>query len=1490
MSSPADVEVALDAIERHEARFLAWGILDNALTLEEVEGVLHRDGLGDAGALVTELRKRFLLFEVPRSSPPTYRTRMAEGVRLFAGLRQQFESRSWEQAAPLVGDFRFLVRPRWFPERSLTHAQVKDRLGGANLAAKAQSALKALLAGGDGLHERRLSRFQVEASGEIMRGLGANGDQGCIVTAGTGSGKTLAFYLPTILHLVADRNLGKGALVLAVYPRNELLKDQLVATLRELRRVRASDPTLPVIRIGAYFGLTPMKADARPLPDYLGWHRPRGSSALVCPFLVCPGLPNGKDCGDALLWEDKDRKSGIERLVCRSCEATVASDEFAVTRNGMQAAPPDILFTTTEMLNRSLTDDWSGHVFGVGPRVKTRTRLVLLDEVHTYSGPSGAQAAYLLRRWRHLAGGPITWVGLSATLRDAEQFFSKLTGVPADFVREVTPLSEDLVRRGHEYQLLLRGDPTSQAALLSTSIQTLMLLVRLLDPLGKDLSLGAFGQKVFAFSDNLDLTNRLYRQLLDAEGRDPVGKIDENDIPLARLRSEVFHPGGSGIVDWRERDQAGQQWWLVDRLRDVPTPPIVGRTSSQDSGVQADASTIIATASLEVGFDDPTVGAVLQHKAPRDLAQFVQRRGRAGRTQSMRPWTVVVLSDYGRDRQSYQSYERLLDPTLPPKVLPLGNRSVQRMQATFAAMDWAADVLRRRGASRGTVRRELSQPNPKWQERQSALCNLLKEVLEDQTRLDELSTFLQKSLRLSPEEVDILLWEGPRSVLLEAIPTAVRRLESKWQLVKDGKVIDGGDAQRRDHPLPEYVPSNLFSDLCLPEIDIAPPDGYDKAASTEEPVFLALGQLAPGNVTLRYAVWKTRGLWVDPGNASGRLDVSMTFLEGAEAVAQVKNVTGDLVDVMRPYSVSPAVAPGEVQTTSRGQFNWEVLVTPAPGAIEAEVPQSGGWTELIGTTQFYLQAARGGIRMLRYTFGGVADVGRRTGERDRIRYELANGDRPVALGIELDVDAMLLTVRPPADIAGFALDRDPRRLRQLRRDYFLWLVEEALGEAEGLNVFLAQWLGELTVAAAALAIMPDGGSDPPKQWSESDWSTRILEAFDRAFQGLHDDNDDGVDEPRLRVAVRGAVERAWVRDELGRLFDLASEPPSAGWYEWLRSRFVVTAAAAVHSAIQAVLPDFDADADLTVDLVDQGVEAQVWISDASVGGGGLIEMLYRVYSEDPRRFWQLARGALEPAESEQALDLLRRVVSDLVEGTLGPVAEGFRTARGDDSVLQATQKLTRAMSESGIPPSHALFVAMMTRLLRPGSSAASDRAVHTALKAWEKDEEQLGFALDQRTASALAARNPQIIKELGQAAPQAARVGSEAWAFNVLLNLLWAPAEQVRPFALQPPMPFMRKAPHSERTLVLDALPDAEAAVDVASPNWRTELNDLLADSGRCVLLAPPGSEAELSAGLLSVMAEPVEVGSLHLHPRVVGVRRQADSVGVVLELVEAPQ
>jgi hypothetical protein len=272
-----------------------------------------------------------------------------------------------------------------------------------------------------------------------------------------------------------------------------------------------------------------------------------------------------------------------------------------------------------------------------------------------------------------------------------------------------------------------------------------------------------FSRKVFVFTDDLDVTNRLFHNLLDAEGRRGDGREHPYKQPLASLRASA-RPRAA------DRFREGQHWGICEfvghRLSQVPERLRVGRTSSQDAGVDAAAEVIVATASLEVGYDDRYVGAVIQHKAPRDAAAFLQRKGRAGRQRVTRPWTVAVLSDYGRDRLAYQAYERLFDPVIENPILPVGNRYVLRIHAVYAFMDWMASQCPS-ALPRGSVWQDFTSParQPESAERQAWAAQFIRDLLEQPEHRKPLEDHLARALRISSSEVTALLWEPPRDLM-----------------------------------------------------------------------------------------------------------------------------------------------------------------------------------------------------------------------------------------------------------------------------------------------------------------------------------------------------------------------------------------------------------------------------------------------------------------------------------------------------------------------------------------------------------------------------------------------------------------------------------------------------------------------------------------------------------------------------------------------------
>src|SRR5262245_1915749 len=96
----SDVLEVLGEIERGEARLLTWGVVDTAMSDDELLAVIQEsaDGRGyraNADDILDALLEAGLVLEARDVGPEQYRSRMAEAVRLFARLRQWFHGRTW---------------------------------------------------------------------------------------------------------------------------------------------------------------------------------------------------------------------------------------------------------------------------------------------------------------------------------------------------------------------------------------------------------------------------------------------------------------------------------------------------------------------------------------------------------------------------------------------------------------------------------------------------------------------------------------------------------------------------------------------------------------------------------------------------------------------------------------------------------------------------------------------------------------------------------------------------------------------------------------------------------------------------------------------------------------------------------------------------------------------------------------------------------------------------------------------------------------------------------------------------------------------------------------------------------------------------------------------------------------------------------------------------------------------------------------------------
>lgn len=1470
----------LNALEDLELPMLTWGITETSLSADEVRIVLAEAVTADLVARVADvpsedeylsaLTSRALLHHVPGTSPARYRTRLAEGLRLLSNLRQLFppgrnaSQRWWQAGLPLVADYRLQVGPRRYPHRNIpAHdvvAQLELRDGWSSVHTEITNGM---LAGRD------LSRFQVDATEAILAAGDDTRSRGVVVGAGTGSGKTLAFYLPALLSFGPGLRPGvHNVEVLALYPRKELLRDQaregVAAVLRTETALR-SGCGRPA-RIGLLYGDTPYDTHDPRIGNPDSPWAPLGDGAR-CPYFPCPN----DDCDGDLVWSTSDRHAGIERLHCVRCRVVLGEDYLSLTRESLVARPPDVLFTTTEMLSRYSSNRRNGSLLGWFGR--TAPRLVLLDEVHTYAGVHGAQVALLLRRWRNALRmrrmQPPAFVGLSATLRDAVPFFSTFTGLTESAVEYVTPATDDLIPTGREYTVVVRGDPLSSTSLLSTTLQSAMLMGRLLDRQG---TVGPYGSSGFLFTDDLDVTNRLYDDLRDAEGgqsrrfrpgrtRKPV---------LAQLRSPQF--SHAGVTQALERYRDGQAWTLTTEIGHPLTGVVndgalrIGRTSSQDVGVDAAADLIVATASLEVGFNDQRVGLVLQHKAPYDPAAFIQRRGRAGRSPEMRPWTVVVLSDYGRDRVVYQSYEQLFYPEVPARRLPVRNRFVLKMQATHALLDWLSREASRAGGPWVDARDVLRAPKRAGRIAPGTdrIVSVLRDLLVSTDRQDDFAAFLERSLYLAGADVQAVLWEEPRSILLAVAPTALRRLDARWHSL-DSADVEPGEL------LPEFVTRALFDPLDVPDVEMQVP--FNEAEDNRMPILAALREAVPGRVSRRFGIRRDEHrTWLEPP-PGGSVDLATYVTRGARL--GVWTGEGTAYEVIRPFRLALTQPPGDVKDSSQAMPWWcSEFVVPADVPL-LPIPGDTRWSEIITSVQFALHVTGTPIEVRRMTPGASGELRLANGSAQRTEANYTVDGLPAALGFSLAVDGLIVDVAP--------LNRaDPTLLSHLRTPgwrtlAFQTLVAEDPTLSTVTNTFQREWLSLLYLTAYGVAaVTSPPGTDLTGALEGGAWAADLVTVLGVLYRAADPDDPHQGAPDRLAHALKELTDQQAIRDAVehhARV--LSAADPAALTWDLAERAYVDTFAAAVRDAAIRAVPDAQ-DADLVVDVVRTDGRSRILLTETSNGGLGLLEQLRTTYTRDFRRFWDRVTNSIGPSDYEEVDRSVRRLLDDAVADPNSAVATALsdiRAASGARVADQALGELLEAWIALDGPPRHLAVAAVSSRFLRPGATGETVADALRLLSAWDEIETRSGAEVDARVV-AYAARHIDSGIALGA---------------DQVFSLLWPRGNDARNRHLQHWQPY---AP----TVLLDR-PLAQAvverpvpAIDVTDANWCARYGELLASADAVDLRAPASARTILGDAVRRVGVLAIDRGALRIYGRMGRITHAGGYLTVRVSVIEADQ
>ena len=1488
----------LNKLEEIEYKSIQWGYTSGTLSeddlFEEAENFLESNKFDeiDSEELIDYLLNEKLLFRVQTLQGKGYRTRFGESIFLLTNLRQIFKENKWREAPQLVSDFRINLQKRFYPKREINPQNVFKENSRLNLSSLQKNIWNDLT------KDLVLAKFQSNATNELL-----DKDSiynGVIVTAGTGSGKTLSFYLPALLKIVdsIEKDNDYWTRIIAAYPRVELLRDQFSEAIKQslLTAKTLKDKNLRPIKIGALYGAIPNRASYEELQKK-GWKRNIQNTGWICPVLSCPFT------NVDLVWLDSDINEKIERLVPNintDGAVTLTSEFIILTREEMIKEAPDLLFITLEMINKRLSDSNLNRLFGIRKRKEQRPFMMLLDEVHTYTGTTGAQASMVLKRWKKALMAPVKFVGLSATLNEAERFFSELTGIYENKVVEITPQSDEMIEEGSEYQIILKGNPVSKTSLLSTTIQTIMLIGRVLNPVGtikrKSFKEIVYGEKVFAFSDDLDVTNRLFDDLKDAEGWNVFNQNDSTSQSLAMLRKKEMPSNNEKTIN-------GQNWAICEEIghkfdgANEASKLKISRTSSQDTGVDSNSSVVVATASLEVGFNDPTVGAVIQHKAPYNWANFLQRKGRAGRKRGTKPFMITTLSDFGRDRVAFNHYEYFFNPVVPAQRLPIFNRYILKIQATTTLFDWLSKMLSTNGVWMFDI---LSKPmNNTLSTKETIkkeILYLLNQILDKESKEhSEFINYLTYALGIrDKKDIDEILWSAPRSLILDAIPTLIRRLTTNWKLAF-GTSDNTYENYVEYLPLPEFITATLFSNLALPEIKINVELDNEQIEKHNMPLQQAIREFSPGRISRRFA--SKRGNlyhWIPI-----KIDEEFQSLELNEYASKFDYVTtishnGEDINIYRPYELN--LKKNTIQNISKKSnsiLNWNTKFIPLGDPISIYLSKQNSWARIIESIEFYAHSHNSNTEIIRYATSATANLSFKSGETLETYIEFLNAGRLSSLGFSFNTDSMCFKYKIPTLEEISTMNLDSQLIKDLKLAWFKHQVLEDKLLPTQITVFEKSWLQEVLAGSIIIFASLNGLSLENANAKVKNDSEIIFEILSEMFNTdmiIEEEDIEKEDkESKLFSTLNLLLRDSDIRFRLHDIFYETVLSDSNEWFSWLRNTLHLSFANTLLFACENLTPNQTSLDTLLVDPspLDNSNVAEIWLSENSAGGVGVIDELINIIANDPSSLFKSVNSVTQLSDYELVVDSLEQFIYLMHEKEdLRILVFDICKTRGHNERQMLLNDLYLKLSHLGIIIGQSFKIALNTRLLKEGVDLRFFELIYELIQWRDEFEKEINLSIDLKLFCFLVVKQDYFRTKIESLnLNQSKNLIDTA---NLLTNILWTRTFESRQQNFQSYNPFRQNQFNDPNLVKFFILNDNIKEVDVSDNDWSNKAIELLKKYSACKLIIDK-NEFDLfsKSSLTKLLAQPIDIDFLQLYMMIDGVEKSKDRISITLRLRE---
>jgi hypothetical protein len=627
---------------------------------------------------------------------------------------------------------------------------------------------------------------------------------------------------------------------------------------------------------------------------------------------------------------------------------------------------------------------------------------------------------------------------------------------------------------------------------------------------------------------------------------------------------------------------------------------------------------------------------------------------------------------------------------------------------------------------------------------------------------------------------------------------------------------------------------------------------------------------------------------------------------------------------VRPREIQLAVPERRVMDSSNAMLTWSTQINPMVSGTSAELPMPSRWSSVLTEMEFFAHNLNNPLEVRRFATESKATINFDNGQTNEttLRFiedcpedDPPTNPTPVGIGFTIDVDGLVVRFKVPHDLAT-RLPENPEMLRCLRVAKFRDAIADDPTLEGVANVFQLRWLSQVYLSAlATFAISHNSTLQQSWEASVTDSSTLdFIEVLGVIFQSLavssgndHDDGDadgslDDVQQ-QLQSDLEHLLDENLVVSALRRHAPALWEAPNDDWAPWLTKKFKTTLGAAILDGIQQVCSDLDA-GDLLLDVepgprpvasIEKPVDTEeIWITEKTVGGGGIIESFLIRYGEDPRRFFDLVENALRPSDYEiadQQLTLLLEWMVSPSESEIQDRVSAYRDAvtQNHQEHADAFDALRATLTRRGLFTCHGVVAAIANRILRPGSNADTDTLLHRMITRWRDLEDNLDVEIDPRILAYLESADNAIDSVIQDSGDNAIEVNRRQWRFNTLFSLLWPRGGVSRSARLAAYNPFSQ-LPETEHDLVRLFLVGEPQRVSVENDDWLQIACESLVRDSEVILVAKPSDLQVLRKALMDVMTIPIDSGFMLLHPKVNRVDRRAESIEIGLTLPEGVQ